>query len=127
MGSKTTIVAQFDYGAEEGLLPDPNENATWWGGGVWFVQDLSATLNLALRGDYMDDANGVRTSGVLGYPVADARKAGSVTATLNIHVFPKATIRPEFRVDFSSLDDYGETTDPKSSQPSIGVGATYQF
>ena len=56
VGSKTTIIAQFDYGAEEGLLPDPNENATWWGGGVWFVQDLSATLNLALRGDYMDDA-----------------------------------------------------------------------
>ena len=127
VGSKTTIIAQLDYGAEEGLLPDPDENATWWGGGVWFVQDLSATLNLALRGDYVDDTNGVRSSGVLGYAVADARQYGSVTATLNIHLFPKATIRPEFRIDFSSLDDYGETTDPQSTQPSIGVGATYQF
>ncbi len=127
VGSKTTIVAQFDYGAEQGLLADPDANATWWGGGLWFVRELSSTLNLALRGDYVDDTNGVRTSGVLGYAVADARKFGSVTATLNIHVFPKATIRPEFRVDFSSLDDYGEVTDPTSTQPSIGVGATYQF
>ena len=30
-------------------------------------------------------------------PRPTARKFGSVTATLNIHVFPKATIRPEFR------------------------------
>ena len=67
VGSKTTIVAQFDYGAEQGLLADPDANATWWGGGLWFVQDLSSTLNLALRGDYVDDKNGVRTSGVLGY------------------------------------------------------------
>ena len=58
---------------------------------------------------------------------ADARKFGSATATLNIHVFPKATIRPEFRIDFSSLDDYGELDDAKSTQPSIGIGATYAF
>jgi len=64
---------------------------------------------------------------VLGYAPADARKFGSATATLNIHVFPKATIRPEFRIDFSSLDDYGELDDPTSTQPSIGVGATYAF
>ncbi len=127
LGAKTTLVAQFDYGEEQGLLPDPTENAKWWGGGLWLVQDLSSALNLALRGDYVNDENGVRTSGVLGYSTADARKFGSVTATLNIHVFPKATIRPEFRIDFSSLDDYGEITDPKSTQPSIGVGATYQF
>ncbi len=127
LGTKTTIIAQFDYGEEQGLLPDPDENAKWWGGGLWLVQDLSATFNLALRGDYVNDENGVRTSGVLGYRVADARKFGSVTATLNIHVFPKATIRPEFRIDFSSLDDYGELDDPTSTQPSIGIGATYQL
>lgn len=127
VGSRTTIVAQFDYGEEQGLLPDPDENAKWWGGGLWFIQDLSAVFNLALRGDYVNDENGVRTSGVLGYAPAAQRKYGSVTATLNIHVFPKATIRPEFRLDFSNLDDYGEVTDPKSTQPSIGIGATYQF
>jgi len=127
VGAKTTLVAQFDIGAEQGLLPDPNANATWWGAGVWLVQDLSKVFNLGLRGDYVDDKNGVRTSGVLGYPVADARKFGSVTATLNIHAFPKAVIRPEFRLDFSSLDDYGELADPKSTQPSIGVTVTYGF
>jgi len=127
LGTKTTLVAQFDWGAEQGLLPDPDENATWWGGGLWLVQTLSASFDLALRGDYVNDVNGVRTSGVLGYAVADARKFGSATATLNIHVFPKATIRPEFRIDFSSLDDYGEIDDPTSTQPSIGIGATYAF
>ncbi len=127
VGAKTTIVAQFDYGEEQGLLANPDENAKWWGGGLWFVQDISPVFNLGLRGDYVDDKNGVRTSGVLGYQVADARKFGSVTATLNIHAFPKAVIRPEFRLDFSSLDDYGELDDPTSTQPSIGVTVTYQF
>ena len=127
VGTRTTIVAQFDYGEEQGLLPDPDQNAKWWGGGLWLVQTLSAAFDLAFRGDYVNDENGVRTSGVLGYPVADARTFGSVTATLNIHVFPKATIRPEFRLDFSSLDDYGALDDPTSTQPSIGIGATYAF
>ncbi len=127
LGAKTTFVAQFDYGEEQGLLADPNENATWWGGGIWLVRDLSPVFNLGLRGDYVQDKNGVRTSGVLGYAVADARNFGSVTATLNIHAFPKAVIRPEFRLDFSSLDDYGELDNPKSTQPSIGVTVTYQF
>jgi len=108
-------------------VPVPEENATWSGGGLWLVQTLSASFDLALRVDYVNDVNGVRTSGVLGYAVADARKFGSATATLNIHVFPKATIRPEFRIDFSSLDDYGEIDDPTSTQPSIGIGATYAF
>jgi hypothetical protein len=124
---KTTFVAQFDYGEEQGLLPDPDENATWWGGGIWLVRDLSPVFNLGLRADYVQDNNGVRTSGVLGYPVADGRNFGSVTATLNIHAFPKAVIRPEFRLDFSSLDDYGERDDPTSTQPSIGVTVTYAF
>jgi hypothetical protein len=124
---KTTLVGQFDYGEEQGLLPDPDQNAKWWGVGVWLVQDLSPVFNLALRGDYVQDKNGVRTSGVLGYPVADGRNFGSVTATLNIHAFPKAVIRPEFRLDFSSLDDYGELDNPKSTQPSIGVTVTYEW
>ena len=127
VGTKTTLVAQFDWGTEEGLLPDPDAKASWWGGGVWLVQTLSAKFDLALRGDYVEDKNGVRTSGVLGYAPADARKFGSATATLNMHLFPKATIRPEFRIDFSSLDDYGELDDPTSTQPSIGIGATYAF
>jgi hypothetical protein len=127
LGAKTTFVAQFDYGEEQGLLADPDENATWWGGGIWLVRDLSPVFNLALRGDYVQDKNGVRTSGVLGYAVADARNFGSVTATLNIHAFPKTVIRPEVRLDFSNLDDYGELDAPRSTQPSIGVTATYQF
>ncbi len=54
---------------KQGLLPDPDENATWWGGGLWFVQDLSPTFNLALRGDYVDDAERrahVRRAGLPG-------------------------------------------------------------
>jgi hypothetical protein len=127
LGSKTTVVGQADYGEEKGLLADPDQAATWWGLGLWLVQDLSSTLNLALRGDYVDDKDGVRTSGVLGYAPTAGRQIGSVTATLNIHVWKKATVRPEARLDFSSLDDYGEVDNPTSTQPSLGIGVSYQF
>lgn len=123
---RTTLVGQFDVGSEEGLGADGG-NATWWGVGGWLQYDLSSTTQLAFRADYVDDADGVRTSGVFGFPVAASRQFGSVTATFNWRVLPKVLIRPEVRFDYSSEDDYGDLDDPTNTNTSLGIGASYQF
>jgi hypothetical protein len=124
--ARTTLVAQFDYGTEEGLAADGG-SAAWWGVGGWLVHDLGERSQVALRGDYVDDRDGVRTSGVFGFQPAASRQFGSVTATYNWRVLKKVLVRPEVRVDFSSEDDFGELDDPSSTNPSIGLGVSYQF
>jgi hypothetical protein len=129
--AKTNLVAQFDYGSEEGLGQDGG-SATWWGIGGWVQRDLSARTQLALRADYVDDADGVRTSllsagSPFGFPDATSRQFGSVTGTLNWRIRAKFLLRPELRYDYSSQFDYGPTDDPQKWNFSIGMGASYQF
>jgi hypothetical protein len=124
-GGRGAVYLQGDYGEEEDLV-GPGENATWWGVGLWGTYDLSAALGLALRGDYIDDKHGARTSGVLGFPANTRHQFGSATATLNIKAFPQALIRPEVRYDRSNLAVYGEE-DPSQNQVSFGLGVSYTF
>ena len=122
--TKTTLVGQFDYGSEDGIGSDGG-SATWWGIGGWLIRDLGATTQLALRGDYIDDKDGVRTSNVFGFPAASSRQFGSVAATLNWRILAKVLVRPELRYDFSSKDDYGDFD--ASNNFAVGMGASYQF
>lgn len=125
-GTTTTIYAQFDYGGEEGLGADGGD-ANWLGAGVWGVFDLSPNLGLAVRGDYMDDQDGVRTSGVLGFDPAGSRKLTSGTVTLNVKSWPHALVRPEVRVENSDQDDFGDVGDRSSTQVTFGVALSYIF
>jgi len=124
--SKTTLVAQFDYGSEEHSAADGG-SATWWGLGGWLLYDLGARSQIALRADYVDDQDGVRTSNVYGFPAAASRQFGSITATYNWRLMPKLLIRPEARYDYSSEDDYGDIDGLQSYNFSLGMGASYQF
>lgn len=123
-GAKTTVYAQLDIGGEQGI---GNPNARWTGGGIWGVFDLQPKLSLALRGDYMDDHDGVRTSGVLGFPVAASRTLASGTATLNVKAWPHALVRPEIRLEHSSRDDFGSPGAPSSTQLTFGLAMSYIF
>src|SRR5256886_17571570 len=53
-----------DYGQEKAnaALPDPTQDGKWVALGGWVTYDFSSTLGLALRGDYVNDHNGARTS-----------------------------------------------------------------
>ncbi len=61
----TTVTAQFDAGSEDGI------EAKFWGAGLWWTIPVGGAGTLASRGDVLDDADGARTSGVLGYPALD--------------------------------------------------------
>ena len=116
---------QSDYGREQAsaALPNPTQDAQWWALGGWMTYDLNASLGLALRGDYVNDENGARTSGSLGFPVNAGHRLGSATATLNVRAWPNAIVRPEIRYDRSTLASFGG----KQAQVTFALAVTYLY
>lgn len=121
----TQLWVQSDYGREQAnaALPTPNQDAQWWALGAWMTYDLSKSLGLALRGDYVNDENGARSSGVFGFPANTGHKFGSATATLNVRAWPSAIVRPEVRYDRSTLAAF----DAKKDQVTVALGVSYLY
>ena len=122
---KTQVWVQGDYGQEQAnaALPDPTQDAKWWALGAWVTYDFSPTAGLALRGDYVNDQNGARTSNVLGFSPNTGQKFGSGTATLNIRAWPNAVVRPEVRYDRSTLATFNLNKD----QVTVALGVAYLY
>lgn len=124
---KASLWIQGDYGLEQAnsVLPDPTQDAKWWGVGVWLATDVSPTTSLALRGDYVDDTNGFRTNAFLGFPpsTGEQQKLWSVTGTLNLKAWSGGLVRPEVRYDTSNLDVF----DGESSQFSAALSVAFLF
>jgi hypothetical protein len=113
----TSVWLQADVGSEEGI------DANWFAAGVWVAHDLAATLNVALRADYLNDADGARTSGALGFPTNTGHDLVSATVTLNVRAWPNALVRPEVRYDHSSLASF----DGEQAQLSFALSVAYLF
>src|SRR5881396_1162223 len=124
---KAAVWVQGDYGTEQAnaALPDPTQDAKWWALGGWVTYDFSTTLGLALRGDYVNDENGARSSfnGLVGFPANTGQKFGSGTATLNIRAWPSAVVRPEVRYDRSTLAAFAG----KKDQVTLALGVAYLY
>jgi hypothetical protein len=124
---KATVYLQGDYGEESDAF-GPDLKAKWWAAGVWATYDVSPALTVAVRGDYVDDKNGFRTSGVLGYPANPRNKFGSGTLTLNIKKWDSALIRPEIRYDRSNLTAFEDSDGGfHKDQFTFALGASYLF
>lgn len=119
------VWVQGDYGREQAnaALPVPSQDAKWWALGGWVTYDVSTSIGLALRGDYVNDQNGARTSGSFGFPANAGHKFGSATATLNIRAWPNAIVRPEARYDRSTLAAF----DGNRDQVSVALGVAYLY
>ncbi len=113
----TTATVQIDAGSEDGI------EASWWGAGVWWSIPVGRTGTLALRSDVMDDADGARTSGVLGYPTLDGQRLESFTATLNCRPASNLIVRPELRYDHSSRPVF----DGAREQVTMALGMALMF
>jgi hypothetical protein len=118
-----TVFLQLDYGQEADAAVLTGGLASWVGAGLWLTYDVAPAATLALRGDYINDREGARTSGVLGFPPNTGLKVGSVTATVNIKQWNHALIRPELRFDRASLPVF----DSHESQFSAGIGLSYIY
>jgi hypothetical protein len=122
---KAAVWLQGDYGKEQAnaALPVPTEDAAWWGAGAWVTYDVNPSLGVALRGDYVNDENGARTNGFLGFPPNTGQKFGSGTATLNIKAWPNAIVRPELRYDRSTLAAF----DGHKDQVTAALAVSYLY
>ncbi len=122
---KSAVWLQGDYGREQAnaALPVPTKDAQWWAAGAWATYDFSSSLGLALRGDYVNDEDGARTSGLYGFLPNAGQKFGSGTATLNIRAWPSAVVRPEVRYDRSTL----ATFDGKKDQVTVALAVAYLY
>lgn len=122
---KAALWVQGDFGREQAnaALPDPAQDAKWFALGGWVTYDFSSTLGLALRGDFVNDQNGARTSGVLGFSPNTGQKFGSGTATLNIRAWSNAVVRPEVRYDRSTLGAFNG----KKDQVTVALGVVYLY
>jgi len=125
---KAAVWVQGDYGKEQAnaALPDPTQDAKWWALGAWLTYDFTPAVGLALRGDYVNDQNGARstvnTVGV-GFPANQGQKFGSATATLNVRSWPNAIVRPELRYDRSTLAAFNGEKD----QVTFAFGVAYLY
>jgi hypothetical protein len=123
LGPKLTLMGQFDWGEEQGARLDGGK-AHWAAYGLWASYDLLPVVNLAVRGDYVDDKDGARSTAAFTGAQADERhRFGSGTLTVNIKVWGSALLRPEIRYDRSSLVVF----DGSKDQLSFGIGASYLF
>jgi hypothetical protein len=124
-GAKTSVWAQFDWGQESAnlALPDPTQDAKWLGLGLWVAYDASAKLNIAVRGDYINDEQGARSDGAFGLPAGTAHKFGSGTVTFNVKAWPNLLFRPELRFDSSNQQVYNGN----QGQVVLSASAAYLF
>lgn len=120
--STAAALLQLDYGQEDHAAADGGE-ARWSAAGLWLTYDVAPVATLAFRGDVMNDRDGARTSGVLGFPRNDGLKVGGATGTLNIKYWPHALLRPQVRFDRSTLPVFAGHRD----QFSLGCGLSYIF
>src|SRR5437660_2330844 len=122
---KAAVWVQGDYGKEQAnaALPDPTQDAQWVALGGWVTYDFTSSVGLALRGDYVNDQDGARTSGVFGFPANAGQKFGSGTATLNIRAWPDAVVRPELRYDRSTLAAFAG----KKDQVTFALAVAYLY
>lgn len=120
--SAAALQLQLDYGAEAHAATDGGQ-ATWAAAGAWFTYDVASKATLAIRADYMNDEDGARTSGVLGFPKNNGMKVGSVTATMNVKYWDRALVRPEIRFDRATLPVF----DAHKDQLSIGAALSYIY
>ena len=119
IASAATAVVQLDYGREDVV----GTKATWSAAGTWLTFDLAPSTSLALRADYVNDRNGARTSGILGFPANSGMGVGSLTSTLNLKQWAHTLVRPELRFDRATLPVF----DGSRSQLSYGVALSYVF
>jgi hypothetical protein len=140
---KLTLQANFDYGYEQDVtnanLGLVEANAKWWGLAGYVVYDLNDIVRLALRGEYFDDAEGVRTVSAIanepsGATVPGGKKYWEITPTLQVKPFAKYKpfdnfiVRLEYRHDQANTAVFQENNgDLRKGQDTVETEFMYYF
>lgn len=114
---------EFDYFNFSGTAVGPTDDEEWSIGG-WFWYDFTPKVGLALRAEYLNDATGFGTGGLLGFPSNNGGAMYEVTLTMNWRPAPNIKIQPELRWDGTTVPG---GFDGKKDRVTIGCGASYLF
>jgi hypothetical protein len=131
---RTTLALNFDVAGEENdpalvaLGARRNTNSNWGGVAAYAAYDWTKSFRTALRAEYFDDADGVRT-GIL----TPGRRLNlyEVTATAEYKIWRGLVTRLEYRHDEAnrrvfSLQNHG-TTPTSRAQDTLTVDLYYRF
>jgi hypothetical protein len=94
-------------------------DAKWYGVAAMGRFEVSKSLRLALRAEYFDDPDGVRTGTMGGINVTE------ITANAGFPMGDHVELKLEGRIDIASEDVFG--VPPKSTQPTLQLAALAWF
>ena len=111
-----SIILNYDD-AQEDHSATSGGTAKWSGFSGIVKYDINDTYSIAVRGEYFDDKDGVRT--------LTAQKLTEETVTLEVRLNGGIILRPEYRHDSSNKESFDNGT--KKSQDTIALGAMYRW
>jgi hypothetical protein len=114
--ANTTVVLNTDYASEQHSAADGG-SAKWYGIAGYVKYDFCDYFSTAVRAEYFDDKDGIRT----GTP----QKLKEITLTPEFRVAKAVIVRPEYRHDWSDKDTFNSGTD--KSQDTIALGVMYTW
>ncbi len=110
-----SVNVNFDYGKEEEAIA--TGDAKWYGVAAIVKYDFTDAYSLAVRGEYFNDKDGVRTG--------TEQKLKEITITPEIRLAEGLVLRPEYRHDWSDKDVFDSATN--DSQDTIALGVMYTW
>lgn len=115
-----SVVLNVDYATEQHSAADGGE-AKWYGWALTAKYDFNDWFSVAMRGEYFNDQDGVRTG--------TAQRAKEFTLTPQFTVAKNLLVRPEYRHDWSNASVYPGSTSgsTKKSQDTIALGVMYTW
>lgn len=93
--------------------PEEGDATSWFGTAVYLNFPVSETSKIALRGEYINDGDGI-ISGVADNSILALTLSGNIKAGPFIFI-------PEFRIDNSSKEGYFKDSDGKDKKSNAGI------
>ncbi len=109
-----SIILNYDDGQEDLVGGD---TAKWSGFSGIVKYDINDMFSVAVRGEYFDDKDGVRTLTV--------QKLTEGTVTLEVRLNGGIILRPEYRHDSSDVESFDNGT--KKTQDTLALGVLYRW
>lgn len=111
VSKKFALTASYDYGKEENYTPE-GEAVSWSGYSLIGKYDFTDKISFSVRTDKFDDKDGFRTG------VSQILK--EVTFTPSFKLGENMYIRPEYRIDWSTVNSFNNGN--SNMQRTLGVG-----
>ena len=117
---KLTFLANADYGHEDNDPLNGGSDSEWYGAALYVKYEFTNFFAAAVRGEYFNDRDGVRTG--------TRQELKEITLTADFTVAKNLVVRPEYRHDWSDQQAFdGNQTLDKKSQDTIALGVMYTW